>query len=54
MIQWLRNNADQITWWVIGWLSFATLDCLAKQNWELAAVNAALIVFNYFLWKRNR
>ena len=50
---WYREYANEITWWVIGWLSFALVDCMIKDNWIFAFVDAFLIYFNYKLWKNN-
>lgn len=52
ILDWFRENQTEITWWVIGWLTFAVFDCLYKEDYSLAAVNAALIAFNYYNWKR--
>lgn len=44
---WYVRNQDSITWFIIGWLGFALLQNLAVGDWFWAAVDAALIYFNY-------
>ena len=46
---WYVRNQDAITWFIIGWLSFALLQDIITGDWVWAAINAALIVFNYKL-----
>lgn len=52
-LEWYRTNWTQITWWVIGWLTFAVVDCLVKGDYVLAVVDALLVVFNYKMWKNR-
>lgn len=47
---WTRNHLE-ITWFVIGWLAFATLDQLVSGNYIWAAINAFLLWANYKLRK---
>ncbi len=49
--QWYVSNQDAITWFLIGWLSFAGLDNLARGNYIWAGVNFALAYFNYKMSK---
>jgi hypothetical protein len=48
---WYRTYSSEITWWVIGWLSWALLDTLARGNYVWALADAGLIYLNYKLWK---
>jgi hypothetical protein len=54
IIEWLRTYSDELSWWVIGWLSFAVIDCVVRENWEFAIINTVLAYFNYRLWKARR
>ena len=49
--RWWTRNHFEITWFVIGWLAFATLDQLASGNYLWAAFNAFLLWTNYKLRK---
>lgn len=51
--EWYLKYQEEITWWVIGWLSFGVIDCILKESWIFAIVNAGLIYLNYKLWKNN-
>lgn len=51
LIEWFKAYIDEITWWTIGWLSFAFFDSLGRGHWGLALLDAFLIYFNYRLWK---
>lgn len=48
---WYIYNQDAISWFIIGWLSFATLDNLARGNYIWAGVDFALAYFNYKMTK---
>ena len=48
---WYVRNQDAITWFIIGWCSFAALDNLANGNYIWAAVMALLAYGNYKLEK---
>lgn len=50
-LQWYRYYQTEITWWVIGWLSFSVFDCILKESYIFALLNAGLIYFNYKLWR---
>ena len=49
--KWLNANNTLITWWIIGWMSFATLDSLLRGNFGIAALDVALLYGNYYMWK---
>jgi len=53
MLNWYSKYRTEISWWVIGWLTFAAIDCLLKTDYVLALVNTVLIVINYKLWKNQ-
>lgn len=46
---WYIRNQDAITWFIIGWLSFALLQDIITGDWIWAAINTALIYANYKL-----
>lgn len=46
---WYVRNQDAITWFIIGWLSFALLMNITTGDWLWAAVDAVLIYGNYKL-----
>ena len=52
-LDWYRYYQREITWWIIGWLSFAVLEDIIRDNWIMAAVNAGLIYLNYNFWKNR-
>lgn len=54
MLNWFRNNQNEITWWIIGWMSFACIDSLVREHYITAGVDALLAYFNYYMWKMNR
>ena len=54
MLNWFRNNQNEITWWIIGWMSFACIDALVREHYIAAGVDALLAYFNYYMWKMNR
>lgn len=53
LINWFRNNGNEITWFIIGWLSMAALDQLSREHYFMAAIDAGLAYFNYRMWKAN-
>ena len=53
MIKWFRENNDQITWFIIGWLSWGFLDALARGSYTIALIDVILIGVNYMMWKNN-
>lgn len=50
---WYLNYQSEITWFVIGWLVFATVDSLSRGNYGFALFDAALAYFNYYMWKQH-
>ena len=46
---WYIRNQDAITWFIIGWLTFASIDNFIDGKYFWAAFNAALIWLNYKL-----
>ena len=46
MLNWIKNHIYEINFFVAGWCAFATLDCLIKESYGLAALNAALVIIN--------
>jgi hypothetical protein len=51
MRNWYIRNQDRITWFIVGWLSFASLDNLVNGDYIWAAVLAFLAYCNYKLEK---
>lgn len=49
--RWYTRNSLEITWFIIGWLAFATLDSIASGDYGWAAINAFLLWVNYRLRK---
>lgn len=52
-LEWYRRNQSEITWWIIGWLSFAILEDVLRENWGGTAINSVLIYINYKIWKNR-
>lgn len=52
MKEWLNEHGAKISYFVAGWCAFACLDCLAKGNYTLAAINGFLVFFNFKLASR--
>ncbi len=48
---WYIYNQDAISWFIIGWISFACLNNLAIGNYVWAGVDFALAYFNYKMTK---
>lgn len=46
---WYVRNQDAITWFLIGWLTFAGIDSLTKGSYIWAIVSFALAYGNYKL-----
>jgi len=46
MINWFRRNQYEISFFIAGWCSLATLDNLIKGEYIWAAINAALVYIN--------
>ena len=52
-VRWYQEYWNEITWWVIGWLTFAVVDNIIREQWIWAVVNTVLIFVNYFMWKNK-
>lgn len=50
---WYANYHAEVTWWLIGWLTYAAIDCLVNGNYVFAIADAMMIYFNYYMWKQN-
>jgi hypothetical protein len=46
---WYSRNQDAITWFLVGWLSFAGLNNLLSGDYFWAAFNFAFAYINYKL-----
>jgi hypothetical protein len=53
LLDWYIYHQREITWWVIGWLSFAVLDNILQENYVWACINAGLILLNYKFYKER-
>lgn len=53
MLAWFNRYNTEITWAIIGWLAFATIDSIIRGSWVWAVVDAFLIFINYKLWKNR-
>lgn len=49
---WYSLYYDEITWFIIGWLSFAFLDNLLRGQYVWALLDAVFIYGNYKLSQR--
>jgi len=49
--KWHSYNQDAISWFIIGWMSLATLDALAEGRYIWALINAGIVWLNYSLRK---
>lgn len=47
--QWYVRNQDAITWFLIGWLTFAGFNDFIDHNYGMAAFNFAMVYVNYKL-----
>lgn len=48
---WWNRNDSNITWFLIGWITWGFTDALARGNYAFAVLDAVLIVANYMMWK---
>jgi hypothetical protein len=48
---WYVYNQDAISWFIIGWLSFACLDALSEGRYMWALIDAGLVWLNYSVRK---
>jgi hypothetical protein len=46
MLQWFGRWQYEISFFIAGWCSLATIDCLTQGNYVWAAVNAFLVWLN--------
>jgi hypothetical protein len=46
---WYSRNQDAITWFLVGWCTFAGLDNLLSGDYVWAALNFAFAYLNYKL-----
>lgn len=51
---WINQNYNQIAWFLIGWLSLATLKQFSVGNWAGMFTNIVLIALTYCINKRDR
>jgi len=47
---WYINNQDEITWFIIGWVSMSCLDNLVRGSYGWAAIDAAIAYLNYRMY----
>ena len=47
--RWYTKNSFEITWFIIGWGAFATIDNLVEGSYLWAAFNAFLVWANFKL-----
>lgn len=52
--QWFISNNTEITWWLIGWMSYAAIECLFRGQYVFAVLDAAVAYFNYHMWKSRQ
>jgi hypothetical protein len=52
MLAWFRRNQNEITWFIIGWLSLSTVDALGRGDWFFVLINSVLIWVNLQLNKQ--
>jgi hypothetical protein len=45
-MNWFKYHQREISFFIAGWCALACIEDLAKGNYALAAVNAALVVLN--------
>jgi hypothetical protein len=51
---WYTRNYNEIAWFLMGWLSLATLKEFSIGNWSGMFINIFLIALTYYLNKRDR
>ena len=52
VVYWFRRYNQEITWFIIGWLSLDLIREFGQGNWAGVAFDAILIALNYQLNKR--
>jgi hypothetical protein len=50
--QWYLRNYTEITWFLIGFLTFAGLQDLSRGDYVQAVISFALVAINYSLAKK--
>lgn len=53
VLEWFRENEMQLTWFIIGFLTMACMEALARGNYLVAIGDATLIGINYYLRPRT-
>jgi len=49
--EWFSKNSTYITWWIIGWMSFAFFESIGRGQYVMALIDAGLIYWNYSMWR---
>ena len=49
--RWYLTYQNEITWFIIGWMTVSGFDNLVRGNLGYAAGDLALAYFNYYMWK---
>jgi hypothetical protein len=47
--QWYVRNQDEITWFIMGWLSLSCVDNLSNRHYVMALADAVIVYANYKL-----
>lgn len=50
--EWYNDNATEITWFLVGWLTLAGLEALGREQYITALVDFGLAHVNYYMNKR--
>ena len=50
---WYRTYYNEITWFIVGWLSMCVIVDFSKGDWTGVVFDIGLIALNYFLNKRS-
>ena len=45
--QWYHDNATEITWFLVGWMTLAGLEALGREQYVQALVDFGLAYVNY-------
>ena len=53
LVSWVRYYSGEITWFIIGFLTFAGLDEVSQGNYVSAIINFGLAYINYKLYSRQ-
>jgi hypothetical protein len=51
-LRWYQTYFTEIIWFTIGWLVFAGLEDLHREQYSSAFINFALVTLNYYLYKK--